>query len=344
MMKKYLIIVGLLAMFSCKEQDRGISPSDRNLNNINELRNELTQAPYGWKVTYFSKTDSLVFSNKDEVFKKGLSNYRNLYGYGGHYFLMKFSPDGVMRMLADFDAESATQERESQFEVKQNTFTQLSFTTNNYIHQLVNEHFSGASDFLYVRKDFHGNLVFKTANFIEPGREYVVFEKLTLQEQWSGQANNVMKSYENRKLFEAMKNPQLVIRKGSKIFFQSDVLIKTTTGSAAYNRFLKDMVRKRYYAFLATKKPNPDPNIGTPDEGNALGSGYVGTEQGISFRTGIRYDNNHVFYDFQRQDNRFVCELVRIYDPITRRYMSVSKHLYPQGEPTYFTAEIIDKK
>ena len=342
-MRKYLIVIGLLAMISCKKEDNGISPSQRNLNNINELRNELVQAPYGWKVMYFSKTDSLAFSNKDEVFKKEIYNYRDQYGYGGYYFLMKFSENGTVQMLADFDAKSSTRYKESQFEIKQNTFTELSFTTYNYIHQLVNEQLEGKSDFLYLRKDFDQNLLFKTTNSIEPAREYIVFEKLKTKEQWENATNNAVQAHNNRTFFAEMKNPQMIIRKGNRAFFQSDVVIKTNTGTSAYNRFLKGMTTNRYYVFVATRKPNPDPNEVTPDESYALGSGYVGTEQGISFRTGIRYDGTNIFYDFERKGDTFVCELVKVYDPIRKREMLVSKHLHPEGEPTNFIAEIVDK-
>ncbi|MFK8297829.1 DUF4302 domain-containing protein [Capnocytophaga cynodegmi] len=343
-MKKYLILLAIVGLFSCKKEYDGISPSQRNLQNINELRKELTEAPYGWKVMYFSKTDSLAFSNKDEVLKKEIFYYRDQYGYGGHYFLMKFTPEGKVTMLADFDANSSSKPQESQFEIKQNTFTELSFTTYNYIHQLVNEQLEGKSDFLYLRKDFDQNLLFKTTNSIEPAREYIVFEKLKSEEAWKHPSeNNVQKAYENRTFFAKMKNPQIVIRKGSRVFFQSDVVIKTTTGTPEYNRFLKSMIANRYYVFLAGKKWNANPNITVPDESYALGSGYVGTEQGITFRTGIRYDKDYIFYDFERKGDTFVCELVKVYDPIYKRYMFVSKHLYPDGEPTHFVAEIVDK-
>ena len=57
--------------------------------------------------------------------------------------------------------------------------------------------------------------------------------------------------------------------------------------------------------------------------------GYAGTEHGITFRAGLRYDSKTMFFDFQRKGNRFVAELVSVYDPPLRSIRLVSKHLHP---------------
>ena len=74
-----------------------------------------------------------------------------------------------------------------------------------------------------------------------------------------------------------------------------------------------------------------------------LGSGYSGTEHGITFRAGLRYDSKTMFFDFQREGNRFVAELVSVYDPLLRKTRLVSKHLHPEGEFTGLKAEIWDE-
>lgn len=74
-----------------------------------------------------------------------------------------------------------------------------------------------------------------------------------------------------------------------------------------------------------------------------LGSGYAGTEHGITFRAGLRYDSKTMFFDFQRKGNRFVAELVSVYDPLLRSIRLVSKHLHPEGEFTGLEAEIWDE-
>lgn len=346
MNKKY-VYIGLLSLLgiSCQKPDTVFedSPSQRNAQHLQELRQELTKAPYGWKVQYFPKTDSLLFTNRNEVVEN-LGDYHDAYGYGGHYFVMKFNENGSLQMKADFSTQTATTPKESQFEVKQSTFTQLSFTTHTYLHELVNAEFAGVSDFLYVGKSLSGGLLFKSGNHLEVAREYIHFEKLTSNTDWEGnmgEDNHPEKSLSHRLFFENMRNPQLVIRQGSKIYFQSDVVVKTNSPLPSYKRFLQQIKEKRYYLFRKALRREPVYN--TPVETTGLGSGYVGTEAGISFRTGLRYSSTTIFYDFKKEGDKFVCELVRIYDPIRKQYHLVSKHLYPDGEPTHFVAEIYDE-
>lgn len=321
------LIILVLCFLSCRDNDpNGISSAQRNKQSIDNLRNELTQAPYGWKVIYFPKTDSLLFSDKDAVFSRNDAlRFRADYGYGGHYFMMKFDEKGTVSTLKDTDEQSLNEINNSEFEVRQNTYTQLSFTTFGDIHRLVNENFEGKSDFLYKGKDWDGNLIFKTNSYTEPAREYIVFEKLKNKEDWD---NFIKNSYENRRFFEQLENPQITIKRGSRIYFQSDV------------KNLPDTT-KRYHLFRFNKRPDPNPHELEPLENSVLGSGYVGTEQGISFRTGIRYSSSLIFYDFERQGDTFVCELVRAYDPIRKTYRVMSKHLAPaNAEPTGYVAEI----
>lgn len=329
----YLLSVLFLAV-SCRNRElEGKSPSERNKQSIVELRNELTQAPYGWKMVYFPKTDSLLFSNKDEVLEKD-PGFLNKFGYGGYYFTVKFNENGTLNILSDRDTKAIEESNEGEFDVRQNTFTQLSFTTPTYLHSLVNEELSGASDFLYVGKNTEGHLVFKTSSSTELAREYMVLEKLNNDKD---RESYIRKAYENRKFFEDKWNPQITINRGSRIFFQSDVIVRTEHNN---KDFMKNQ-KKRYYLFQVTKRRNPDPNLISPLESTGLGSGYVGTEKGITFRSGIRYNDTYVFYDFERIGDTFVCELVKVYDPIKKVYRLMSKHLAPaSAEPTGYVAEI----
>lgn len=330
----YILFFGTL-LLSCREEQTPNmpSPSQRNKESIENLRKDLVKAPYGWKVTYFPKTDSLLFTDKDQVIEKD-SYYKSKYGYGGYSFAMKFNENGEVQMLVDTDANTAKTIKSSEFLVRQNTFTQLSFITPNYIHRLVNEKEDGKSDFLYVGKNIDGNLVFRTSSHIEPAKEYIVFEKLTSEEDW---LTHTQKSLENRKIFDNIENPQITIRKGSRVYFQSDVVIKTRDNQ----RFVDEIQKKRFYLFRFAKKPNPDPSSIDPIESTGLGSGYVGTDKGISFRAGIRYSKNYIFYDFEKVGDTFVAELVKVYDPILKKNRLVSKHLAPANyEPTGYIAEI----
>lgn len=320
---------------SCRNQEETlVSPSEKTKESLQNLRKELIEAPLGWKVTYFPQTDSLLFSNKDEVLEKDPAFSQN-FGFGGHYFIMNFQENGEVKMLWDQDKNTIKNSRKSEFEVRQNTYTQLSFTTPNYLHHLVNERYEGSSDFLYYGKDFDGNLIFKTASYTEPAREFIRFEKIKKEEN----ANEIIeKSFTNRTFFESMNNPHITIKKGSKIYYKSDMPTKSYFLDSEINR-AKRMEYQRYYYFRFNKRPNL--SNGGAIESNALGSGYVGTEKGISFRTGIRYTESYVFYDFERVGDTFICELVRVYDPIRKKYRIMSKHLAPKdAETTGYIAEI----
>lgn len=138
----FRILILIMAFFSCKDEKTfDLSPSERNAKHISELRKELVNAPYGWSVTYFPRTDSLLFTNVNELITlpKGIFEEKYKYGYGGHCFLMRFSDNGIVEAVADYTEQSLQEVRQSEFEVSQNTFTQLSFTTYNYLHSLVND-------------------------------------------------------------------------------------------------------------------------------------------------------------------------------------------------------------
>lgn len=337
----FQLLILTAVCLSCSDESRfDLSPSERNAKHISELRKELTDAPYGWSVTYFPRTDSLLFSNVSEPITR--FEYRNNYGYGGHCFLMKFSENGTVSIIADYDQQSQTDSRISEFEISQNTYTQLSFTTYNYLHSLVNNQFSASSDFLYTGKDLEGNLVFRTASYIEPAREYIVFTKLSNEKSW---AEDMRKAYENNKFFQEMQNPQLIIRRADRIYFRSDMQTKTVIDDRDENskKRREQEIYQRYHLFLFNKVPSLNPDEAWPREAVGLGSGYVGTADGLMFRPGIRYSKNYTFYDFRRDGDRFVCELVKVFDPYTKTERWVSKHLAPEGETTGVIAEIWDK-
>ncbi|MFT0386934.1 DUF4302 domain-containing protein [Bacteroides thetaiotaomicron] len=219
----FQLLILIAVCFSCKDENIfDSSPSERSAKHISELRKELIDAPHGWCVTYFPRIDSLLFTNVNEQITQ--FEYRNKYGYGGHCFFMKFADDGTVETIADYDEQSGKNSRKSEFEVSQNTFTQLSFTTYNYLHSLVNDRFAASSDFLYTGKDADGNLVFRTASYIEPAREYMVFTKLKSENSW---VEDMHKAYANNLFFQEMKNPQLVIRKAGRIYFRSDMQTRT---------------------------------------------------------------------------------------------------------------------
>ncbi len=326
-MKKilYLILLSTLC-FSCDDDNIfDKSPAERTEMQIKALKKELVDAPHGWLMTYFPKTDSLLFTNLEE--KISSYDYKNTSGYGGHCFALKFHEDGTVESSADFDTESMTNSIKSEYTIGQNTYTQLSFTTYSYIHRLVNNHFSGSSDFLYFGKNLKGDLIFRTASYIEPACEYIVLTPLKCEDKDSCE---LKKSYDNTMFFSEMRYPRLVIRKADRILFQSDMKKRRANG---------DEDERRYHLFLFAKEPNYIPDE-FPLKVVGLGSGYVGTPEGLSFHAGIRYSTKYIFYDFIRENDRFVCELVKVYDQYNQNEYFTSKHLAPDGEPTGIIAEI----
>lgn len=325
-----LLIVVAFILSSCRDHSVfSLSPTERSRQSIETLRQELVDAPHGWKVVYFSKMDSLIFSSLSSRVERG---YEDEYGVGGHFYHMKFDPSGTVHIRADYDDTTASEAIESEYEVKQNTFTQLSFTTYTYLHQLVNELFSATSDFLYAGKDLDGRLVFRTPSYLETSREYIRFERVQSPEAAD---TIVAQAVVHRKFFESMRRPQLSIHKGDRVYFDTNFFFRNDDSFADW---LKKSMRHRYRVFLYDKSliPLKEDLIG-------LGSGYTGTDRGISLYPGLRYSKDFVFRDFERVGDRFVCELVRVYDPMTRQWRYTSRHLAPQGEPTGMIAEISNR-
>ncbi|MBR8702583.1 DUF4302 domain-containing protein [Porphyromonas levii] len=317
---------------SCTQQSVFIeTPAERSAKSISDLRSELVEAPYGWKVTYFSNTDSLLFANPLEKFTK--KDYSQDYGVGGHYFWMKFDPEGRVEMRSDFDSKSATTSSVCAYELKQVSGVQLSFTSYGYLHQLVNDLYQASSDFLFRFKDIDDRLVFETPMYSTKSKTFIRFERVTSPEEMT---HAVEKSVENRNCFEGMRYPQLRIHKGDREYFGSNYIIAQESN---FKKWLKQSKDRRYRVFIYNASL-----VDVQIELTGLGSGYTGTDRGLSFRPGIRYSKNEVFCDFERVGDHFVCELVRMYHPKTRSWRYVSKHLAPDGEPTGMIAEIYDNK
>lgn len=335
------VVCALMGINICACNSENIfdsSPIERVEQQISELQKDLVSAPFGWKIIYFPKTDSLLFSDPEA--KVGEFDYQpESFGYGGKFFLMKFTESGQVEMFSDDDDKTVETPVVGAYEVGLNSVVRLSFTTFNYIHSLVNDTYGGTGDFLYEGKDYWGRMMFKTASYLEPAKEYICFERL----EEDPQKNACLKrSLENRRFFESLKNPQIRISKGARVFFQSDRYLKRNSGSGLIGKWEKGSRDHRYYVFLYNKKLNPNPDA-YPLEVNGLGSGYVGTEDGICFRSGIRYSKDVVFCNFYREGRKMVSELVKVYNPQSRKFFYGDKRMYPGGEFTGYRAEIEDK-
>ena len=328
---KYSFLTGSFVLFflltACHDDPSLDAATLRSLQHQRELTDKLTSEPVGWKVTYFPRADSLLFSDLNRNIREYDYEPADM-GYGGKMFVMHFAPNGTVTMTTDDSVKTYLTPKQSEYIVKQGMMTQLSFTTHTYLHRWVNSDFCGTADFYYKGVDWDGNDQFVSGNYLEPARELIQYERI-------GQADAaelMAKSYANRIYFEQMTNPQISIRQGDRIYFRSDYPIKTPTRA-------EGMRERRYAVFLFEKTKNPIPHE-FPKEVQALGSGYVGTEEGLKFFPGIRLNDTYIFSDFERVGDSFCCELVRVYSVQYQKYFYGSKHRYPDGEYTGMEAVI----
>ena len=169
-MKKLIyLFVGALTIFACQKNEPddlfGKSPSKRFEENQSELRNALTSASQGWKLTYFTKEGT----------------------FGGYHFLMKFTPEGLVTMVSDFNS-STISPTTSKYELQQGQGVKLTFTTKTYIHELSDAiqgqrgaGYAGEYQFLYYGKE-GDKLKFKTQR--KSTEQFVYFEPATA-EDWT---------------------------------------------------------------------------------------------------------------------------------------------------------------
>ena len=169
-MKKLIyLFVGALTIFACQKNEPddlfGKSPSKRFEENQSELRNTLTSASQGWKLTYFTKEGT----------------------FGGYHFLMKFTPEGLVTMVSDFNS-STISPTTSKYELQQGQGVKLTFTTKTYIHELSDAMqgkrgagYAGEYQFLYYGKE-GDKLKFKTQR--KSTEQFVYFEPATA-EDWT---------------------------------------------------------------------------------------------------------------------------------------------------------------
>lgn len=329
-----LLTIAACVLGGCNNNDDVFNetPTQRKRQAIDNLKAELVNNKEGWLVMYFPKTDSLLFSDPTEKIKDTYQYSETQYGYGGNCFTMRFLPEGKVEMKADFTEQTVNTTLTGEFKIGTNSSTQLSFLTTSYVHRLVNDSFGGASDWIFQGRNEDGLLVFKTAAYLKPACEYILMQPLEKEGDFD---DRVQQAYANRLWFEQMKNPQLRIYSGGRVFFESDYNLSRNRDRARVAK------QKRYYLFMQINKLDPNPE-NPPKEFSVLGSGYCGTPQGITFRAGLRLNNKQVFADFQRVGNRLEAELVEVYNPWWKTIRLVSKHLHPEGKITGLKATIED--
>ncbi len=120
-MKKYLIYLFFapLLLVSCQKVE--VEPlfsgtaNQRTTEALNAYKKVLTDAPYGWKASYYPNSGT----------------------EGGYSFYLKFTTDGQVAMYSDLFYLSAAQSFTSTYQVKALAVPSLVFDTYNYLHLLV---------------------------------------------------------------------------------------------------------------------------------------------------------------------------------------------------------------
>lgn len=332
----YTVLLFGLLLGACSQRDDVFdqTPNERIQTRQDSLRQVLTSAADGWEVLYFPRTDSLLFA--DPKVELELHRYARQLGYGGFYYQMIFSDQGTLQLRGDYSDGSAGSYQTVHYRLGHSTMTQLSFTTGSYLTSLIGEQFEGELDFLFQGTDADGRLVFLSPKTTKPARAYLLLKRL---DKDSGEAR-LRAATDNRRFFEQMRNPRLKIQQGGRTYFSSDYITKYSS-RGDLTTYGRNHLAQRYALFTqVSRKPivPDDP----PQAIVGLGSGYVGTPEGLCFLSGIRLDSQHIFSDFQLTSNQYVCELVSVYDPLWRTTRLVSKHLHPEGEETGIKAIIYD--
>lgn len=120
-----LLFSVLLIVASCSNDDDtssvfGENPTERQLQQQEELSELLQSSPEGWKMTYF--TDDPRYTDTDQQL-------------GGWTFVMKFTDDEHVTMVSDFTAETLSP-KESLYDIIPGSTTKLSFSTATWISLL----------------------------------------------------------------------------------------------------------------------------------------------------------------------------------------------------------------
>lgn len=230
-MNHYTYILAALSIFaltSCSPAMNGDQAPDSKIKETREdLRELLASVPSGWKVEYFPSCDSLLFADPSKHVREQDFTLRPV-GVGGFAFWMKFDNEGKVETLADlWKEETSTKPIISRYSVDYSTQTTLSFTTGTYLHLLSNDTYKGEYQWLYRGKDRLGRLVFGSRNSFLPAIMYARFTRLGSETDGK---EIIVAASKNRKRYEEMKNPQLIIRQGDRVFYRSDLRMRYLLG------------------------------------------------------------------------------------------------------------------
>ena len=176
-MKKLIYLFSFVALFACQTNEDNIfdkNASERLTQAQNELRSLLSSEEKGWKLSYFSDNEN----------------------FGAYNFLMKFTSDGFVEMVSDWDTSTLTPQT-SKYEISQAQGISLIFSTKNYLHNLADgelerEFFKGKGlkgEFIFIFSGKENDkLKFKTLR--GKNEKFIYFEKATTEDWNAIQTSN----------------------------------------------------------------------------------------------------------------------------------------------------------
>ncbi|WP_166666207.1 DUF4302 domain-containing protein [Myroides indicus] len=195
-----LCVFVLTALLSSCKSDNEVftqSPVEREEARQKELREVLTSSAEGWKLEYFTN-DS---------------------GIGGFSFLMKFTDDGRVTMISDFNDEGYT-ETEGEYEIQLRATTSLVFTTRNKIHELSDPMNSA----LVAGRGFEGEYQFRYYGHTEDEILFRSTKKPDNEIRFVRASNEDWSGFENRKaVVEGLANPDAPIFRSVEVSNGSDI-------------------------------------------------------------------------------------------------------------------------
>ena len=184
--------------------------------------------------------------------------------------------------------------------------------------------------------DADGQLIFESPRTTKPAYSYFILRRIAKEADRSARLE---RAGGHRIAFEQMRNPQIRIHQGGRTLFLSNYIMKYSTRNelTSYGR---NLVAQRYALFTAVSRKALIPD-GPPQGIVGLGSGYVGTPEGLTFLTGIRYSSKYIFSALSVGETASLPNLSRCRCSLPHETFSEPSPS-PRGVETGIIAELYD--
>lgn len=275
-------------------------------------------------------------------------------GVGGYNLFVRFQPDGTLKMLTDIafrpsDSDKTEAERrtfytpefnleiaDANYEIKVAEDLNLIFTTPTMLDQLKSYEINVENRFSPVSIE-ENKIVLRTATYLNGGSEWIELTPLDFpMEEWKERMQRWIDRKERfrKRSFttgnQKSKRPcvlQILLTETGETVYQSSMDFGYTlmddrlSFHYAHTRKNGERVARydRLQYELFYRNEQPDKTLEGYDGSTyytALGSGYIATENGISFLPGFRFNEEVVFQEFVEKGNR---EWISVSGPYTAK-------------------------